>query len=1191
MTSKYFAVIDVDGFRSSALRAKFKTWKFLPGIVGFDNLDDITGIDFVKSVTTNSSLVATNFTSLSYPDETTAKDDVFSLIEQTGHSFSTYDGLTYYTKATVDELSASVATISEDSYYPVTSRVLPLDKVNWGLQRIMARPNVKDFKVNTLKSGKNVDVYIFDAGIQMNHPEIETNTAQIAYDAFRTLGDSEYGYPDGNDHGTHVAAIVGGINVGVAPNSTLISVKVLSDIHASTLGTMIDAVDWMLAQKQTRNRASIANFSFVSEDPNSKEIFELLFSTMISEGIVPVVSAGNQGKDAYYISPANAGSTRFVFTGTDQHFLNTTHDDNVKPIVVAASTINDEPFGPSNHGDVIDIFAPGQNIFSASNTGYTVKSGTSMAAPFVTGVISMMLEDETLTTGEVRNKLISTSTKFIFDEDSLVNERENYTIFDDVMGEVSIANKLVTPNRLLFAWYVPTEFEWPEISLEMDENTRLSNTFDITSNYNNIYEITSYTVIPYTQINPVELKVFAGYNDEGNIGTYKNFITPLEMSALSLPVIDDVVSTFIIEAYDGRLTSFGKAKILVKNVAVPPVWVNPVSGILAASPLKKNMSFGVNEISFEAIHEDGLDIVYSVYPENALPSGLTLTQVGNIASIIGTVAYIPPNEPLYEFIVRATASNGLIADRYFAFTSEYSNELHRFNPVWLSSLIPDMDYPNVLVLKTGGIGNSYLTPIEIINPDADPLTFEVSDVVGIVEDDEHFNGELPIRLYVDEEHILRGIVDPSVAKGRYYFKLIVREPSGYAIEQDFVLPLIEELSDIDDGEQIEWITPSGNIGWIYETFPSHCRVEARSPTNSPIVYSLTPGSGTLPAGLFIDGQTGDINGVAAMVEGNTTYTFSIRASVAQRYVDRSFSIRIIDIYKEDEIMTVKANMTGFQRLDVGSYTWGGAITQSYVFKKNDKNFGGNTQQNLYVVSGVVPKTDQEIMDSLQEYEKKVNLVIQDINYKEVKDPSGLHVYDVIYLNLKDPLEKAGGMPTPAIEDVLLKFQKNTSDPNNYDDITEQTRYFPNSMRNIRNDVIRDFGLVGPKEGMPLWMNSTYTLGITVMYIKAGFGFQALEELRKHGFVKEFTGKLFEVDRFLISELATKITTQFDVVDGEATTVFDDPNKPAMNNVDLSMYDQPTQFDVLMVESGKYYKFPLDNLANIERLIDNPYRFK
>jgi hypothetical protein len=113
----------------------------------------------------------------------------------------------------------------------------------------------------------------------------------------------------------------------------------------------------------------------------------------VADGITFVVAAGNFYSDACNFSPSSE----------------------VSAITVGAITFDDYFAEFSNRGTCVDILAPGVQIISAAITSPTAtssKSGTSMAAPHVAGVVANMLGNApTLTPAQVATQLVATATK------------------------------------------------------------------------------------------------------------------------------------------------------------------------------------------------------------------------------------------------------------------------------------------------------------------------------------------------------------------------------------------------------------------------------------------------------------------------------------------------------------------------------------------------------------------------------------------------------------------------------------------------------------------------------------------------------------------------------------------------------------------------------------------------------------
>lgn len=186
-------------------------------------------------------------------------------------------------------------------------------------------------------------------------------------------------------HGTHVAGIIGAKtnnNEGIAGvdwNARILPVRVLGKCGGYT-SDIIDGMRWAAGLTVTgvpanANPAHIINLSLGG--PGSCSITEQNAVTeILNAGTVIVAAAGNSNANVNNFSPANC-------TGV---------------IAVAATNNTGEKATYSNFGSGIDISAPGDDIFSLidigptipDEEGYDYKSGTSMAAPQVSGVLGLM---------------------------------------------------------------------------------------------------------------------------------------------------------------------------------------------------------------------------------------------------------------------------------------------------------------------------------------------------------------------------------------------------------------------------------------------------------------------------------------------------------------------------------------------------------------------------------------------------------------------------------------------------------------------------------------------------------------------------------------------------------------------------------------------------------------------------------
>jgi len=251
----------------------------------------------------------------------------------------------------------------------------------WNLDRIDQANTPLDGNFAYPNNGSGVNVYIIDTGIRRTHSEFGGRVVP----AFDAVGDG-YG-PDGcNWHGTHVAGTVGGTIAGVAKGATLYSVRVFDCNASAPVSAVISGVDWVTAN---RVRPAVANMSLISVLSSA---LNTAVQNSIDAGVTYAVAAGNFAYDACNYSPSSVSGA----------------------LTVAAIDGTDAEASFSGYGSCVDLFAPGEQIYSAMSyddaaMGY--QSGTSYASGHVAGAAAIYLAaNPTASPAQVAQAIVSAAT-------------------------------------------------------------------------------------------------------------------------------------------------------------------------------------------------------------------------------------------------------------------------------------------------------------------------------------------------------------------------------------------------------------------------------------------------------------------------------------------------------------------------------------------------------------------------------------------------------------------------------------------------------------------------------------------------------------------------------------------------------------------------------------------------------------
>ena len=310
----------------------------------------------------------------------------------------------------VDALShdASVELIVPDERIEAEAQTMPT-----GISRVGAQLS-SVAGINGSDERVDADVAIVDTGIA-RVPDLNVVGGHSCANTSPTAWQDNYG------HGTHVAGTVGAIDngsgvVGVAPGVRLWAVKILDDSGDGLLSWYVCGLDWIAAQRDpndpSRPLFEVANMSVAkwgSDDvacgTKNKDVLHQAICRLVASGVTVVAAAGNDSASAAARVPAayNEVITVSALADTDG-----------KPGGLGGNRClswgtydKDDTFADfSNFGSDVDLIAPGKCIWSTVPGGYKYSSGTSMAAPHVTGAVALLKASRPwLTPAEVREAL------------------------------------------------------------------------------------------------------------------------------------------------------------------------------------------------------------------------------------------------------------------------------------------------------------------------------------------------------------------------------------------------------------------------------------------------------------------------------------------------------------------------------------------------------------------------------------------------------------------------------------------------------------------------------------------------------------------------------------------------------------------------------------------------------------------
>lgn len=327
------------------------------------------------------------------------------------------------------------------------------DALLWHLDRIDQVDSDLDGLVDRGNGGAGSVIYVMDTGIMAGHSEFGSGLRSrviAGYDVTRSvdIGHSNCTSPNkatapcyneldelgSASHGTAVASVAAGRNIGVAPRALVVSIRVMNERGLATTRTYLDGLDAIIRhawdQSGPNVRTAVVNISgwVLERLTTTREIDVVSYATVeqkMRAMVAGVDASGNldpHGKRFLFVVAANNLDGGCGASGYIDRFPATLGSRLDGMLTVGGMTANNMAWSGTCRGGV-EVLAPAQQIFSATITAPdhyrgrrpNLRSGTSFAAPIIAGIAARLLSDRPDLTPQQLESWITATPSRVYD--------------------------------------------------------------------------------------------------------------------------------------------------------------------------------------------------------------------------------------------------------------------------------------------------------------------------------------------------------------------------------------------------------------------------------------------------------------------------------------------------------------------------------------------------------------------------------------------------------------------------------------------------------------------------------------------------------------------------------------------------------------------------------------------------------